>query len=131
VQRIFPTLVSTTSPTALTPNGTLTVNYTGLIAPMVKAVQALEQKITSLTATVASFADSFTTKKMQTDTLCVGGTCVSEEQLKALLQNANVSSQDSSSSEENSDDSNATTTENTEDSQQPSDDTASSTEQGN
>jgi hypothetical protein len=33
VQSLFPELVSTTSPTALTPDGTLTLNYVGLIAP--------------------------------------------------------------------------------------------------
>src|SRR5581483_8886283 len=39
VQKIFPNLVSTTSPTTLTPDGTLGVNYIGFIAPLVKAVQ--------------------------------------------------------------------------------------------
>src|ERR1700728_2307535 len=32
---------ATTSPTALTPNGTLGLNYTGLISPIVSAIQAL------------------------------------------------------------------------------------------
>ena len=44
---IFPDLISTTSPTALTPDGTLGLNYTGLIAPIVKAIQALSSEITS------------------------------------------------------------------------------------
>ena len=35
VQQVFPNLVSTTSATALTPNGTLGLNYLGLIAPIV------------------------------------------------------------------------------------------------
>ena len=38
VQEIFPQLVSTTSATALTPDGTLTLNYEGLISPIVSAI---------------------------------------------------------------------------------------------
>lgn len=64
VQKIFPTLVSTSSPTALTPNGTLTLNYQGLIAPVVKAVQALSAAVTSLQNTISGFADSFDTKEL-------------------------------------------------------------------
>jgi hypothetical protein len=44
VQQIFPNLVSTTSATALTPDGTLGLNYIGLIAPIVEAVQTLSLK---------------------------------------------------------------------------------------
>src|SRR5208337_2165790 len=39
VQKLFPSLVTITDATPLTPDGTLTLNYTGLIAPMVKAIQ--------------------------------------------------------------------------------------------
>ena len=59
VGNVFPQLVSTSSPTALTPDGTLTVNYPGLIAPIVKAIQALHAKIAELASTVASFAERF------------------------------------------------------------------------
>ncbi len=83
VQQIFPNLVSTTSPTALTPNGTLTLNYVGLIAPIVEALKALAGQVSSLAATVAGFAQKFTTNE-----LCIGSTCVTESQLKALLQNS-------------------------------------------
>ena len=44
VQQIFPELVSTTSATALTPDGTLGLNYIGLISPIVSAIQALSPK---------------------------------------------------------------------------------------
>ena len=42
---IFPDLISTTSPTALTPDGTLGLNYIGFIAPIVRAIQALSAEI--------------------------------------------------------------------------------------
>ncbi len=47
VQQVFPNLVSTTSPTALTPDGTLGLNYLGLIAPLVEAVQTLSAEVQS------------------------------------------------------------------------------------
>jgi hypothetical protein len=80
-----PDLVSTTSPTALTPDGTLGLNYIGLISPIVKAVQAIYADVLSLEQTVSGYAQSFTTNK-----LCVNksdGTpvCVTGDQLNALL----------------------------------------------
>ena len=42
VEQVFPNLVSTTSPTALTPDGTLSLNYIDLISPIVSAIQELE-----------------------------------------------------------------------------------------
>ncbi len=88
VQQIFPELVSTTSSTALTPNGTLTLNYIGLIAPIVEAIKGLAAEVTSLVATVAGFAQSFTSQNITASQhLCVGSTCITESQLKALLQN--------------------------------------------
>ena len=100
---IFPNLVSTTSPTALTPDGTLSLNYIDFISPIVAAIQAIDQQLTSLANTVAGFADSFTTKELtftrgtgneidvttaKVQTLCIGSTCVTEDQLKALLASA-------------------------------------------
>jgi hypothetical protein len=92
VQRVFPNLVSTTSATALTPDGTLGLNYVGLIAPLVEAVQtlaanlsSLATRVSSLEAAVAGFADKFTTKQ-----LCVkksDGTpvCLTGDQLASIL----------------------------------------------
>jgi hypothetical protein len=64
VQSVFPNLVSVTAPTALTPGGTLSLNYIDLISPIVAAIQQLDKEITSLASTVASFADGFTTKQL-------------------------------------------------------------------
>jgi hypothetical protein len=44
VQGVLPDLVGVTSPTALTPGGTLTVNYEGLISPMILAIQELDAR---------------------------------------------------------------------------------------
>jgi hypothetical protein len=94
VQSVFPNLVSTTSATALTPGGTLGLNYIGLISPIVAAIQGLDKEITSLTATVAGFAQSFTSHQVNTDRLCVNessGTpvCISGDQLAAVLAGGN------------------------------------------
>ena len=57
VQSVFPNLVSVTAPTALTPDGTLSLNYIDLISPIVAAIQELDKEITSLASTVAGFAE--------------------------------------------------------------------------
>lgn len=57
VQQLFPGLVSTTSPTKLTPNGTLGVNYIVFIAPIISAIQALSAEVQSLITTVQGFAN--------------------------------------------------------------------------
>jgi hypothetical protein len=109
VQPIFPNLVSSTSPTTLTPNGTLSLNYIGLISPIVSAIQDLEQQLTNLASTIAGFANSFTTNQLtfnratgsevtitevtsnedRTQKLCIGSTCITESQLQVLLAEAN------------------------------------------
>ncbi len=48
VQQIFRNLVSTTTPTALTPGGTLTLNYDGLISPLILATQELSASSTAM-----------------------------------------------------------------------------------
>jgi Chaperone of endosialidase/Domain of unknown function (DUF5011) len=87
VEQVFPNLVSTTSATALTPDGTLGLNYLGLIAPLVEAVQTLSADLSSLAARISSletaiagFANSFHTQQ-----LCVGSTCINQQQLAGLL----------------------------------------------
>ena len=112
---IFPNLVATTSPTALTPDGTLSLNYIDLISPIVSAIQALSSEISSIENTIAEFANSFTTNQLtfvrgqgsevDVQTLCIGSTCITESQLKALLASANQAAADGSSP---SNDSNAT-----------------------
>jgi hypothetical protein len=91
VQQIFPDLVSTTSPTALTPGGTLTLNYVGLIAPLVKSVQALSQEIASLESTVSGFAQKFISNNITANNqLCVGSTCVTPAQFQAMVAVTNA-----------------------------------------
>ena len=90
VQPIFPQLVATTSATALTPGGTLGLNYTGLISPIVAAIQALSTEI-------ASLAQSITTQVLTaaeghfTNELCVGSTCVTPAQFQAMVAAVNAS----------------------------------------
>src|SRR5579862_2928948 len=130
VQQIFPNLVSTTSPTALTPNGTLSLNYIGFIAPIISAIQALDEQLTNLANTVAGFAQSFTTnqltfvratgdeldvQKLATQQLCAtksDGTevCVTGDQLAALLAGANVPQSSGQGSNSDTNTSAATTT---------------------
>lgn len=92
VQQIFPELVSTTSPTALTPDGTLTLNYVGLIAPMVKAFQALATEVNGFAQSITTAVLNATTINSQQDNtqkLCLsdssGSTCYTRSQLNALL----------------------------------------------
>jgi hypothetical protein len=93
VQQVFPNLVSTTSATALTPDGTLGLNYLGLIAPLVEAVQTLSAEVQSLAITVAGFAHSFSSDNITVNNrLCIGDgsndanpLCVTKSQLAALL----------------------------------------------
>jgi endosialidase-like protein/surface protein with Ig-like domain len=93
----FPNLVATTSPTALTPDGTLSLNYIDLISPIVSAIQALSNEITSIENTIAGFAQSFVSNNITANNyLCVktsSGTpvCVTGDQLAAILASANQS----------------------------------------
>ncbi len=89
--RVFPQLVSTTSATALTPGGTLTLNYEGLIAPIISAIQALYADITSIENTITGFAQSFTTHQLNADEVCLDGTCINQQQLAAVLAATNQS----------------------------------------
>jgi hypothetical protein len=112
VQQIFPQLVSTTSATALTPGGTLTLNYEGLIAPMVSAIQALSAEITSIENTIADFAQSFVSNDITANNeLCVGTTCVTPAQFQAMFAAANASqSSEQGSGASSSDDTEASDT---------------------
>ena len=105
MQTVFPNLVSTTSPTVLTPDGTLSLNYIDLISPIVAAIQELDREITSIESTVAGLAQSFTSHLLIGDNitanneLCIGNgandpnpVCVTKVQLAALLAADNQSS---------------------------------------
>lgn len=85
VQQIFPNLVATTSATALTPDGTLGLNYLGLIAPLVEAVKQLSASLSSLEAKVSGFANSFTTKQLCVENSNGTPVCINGDQLAGLL----------------------------------------------
>lgn len=116
VQKIFPNLVSTTSPTDLTPDGTLTVNYPGLIAPIILAIQQFSHEFADLAATVGGFAQSFTSAVGNfghlnaSSELCVGSTCVTPAQFQAMVaasaQGASISQGGGDTTESASDASN-------------------------
>jgi hypothetical protein len=99
VQQIFPNLVSTTSPTALTPDGTLGLNYEGLIGPVVSAIQAVteitgqfEQNLIAWLGNAENgITDLFAENLHAENQLCVGSTCVTPAQFQAMVAAANVS----------------------------------------
>ena len=67
------------------------VNQIGILAVVVKALQ-------EITATVQGFAEHFASKEIDTQKLCVGDTCVTQDQLHQLLQQAGTQSASVSSS---------------------------------
>lgn len=109
VESIFPTLVYTNEST-----GIKTLSYTSLIPITIQSLKDLNLALGDFTATSStpeSFADSSIFKKIlaglewmgvkiergiasfktiKTETLCVGDTCVTEAELKQLLQNTQV-----------------------------------------
>jgi|GEM_PF-1552608 hypothetical protein len=84
VQQIFPNLVSNTSATALTPGGTLGLNYIGLIAPAVSAIQEIaaisgefESNLIAWLGNASNgITDLFAENGHFSNELCVGSTCV-------------------------------------------------------
>lgn len=97
VQQIFPELVATTSPTALTPGGTLGLNYIGLIAPIVGAVKeiagisgAFKDALVAWLGDAGNgvhdlYATVFHGQEADIQKLCVGSTCITQNQLDAIL----------------------------------------------
>ena len=61
-----------------------------IVDPIMKTVQGFEQRIASVEATVADFADSFTSRRIAAQLLCVSDqsgaqTCITKAQLDSLL----------------------------------------------
>ncbi len=88
VQRVFPNLVSTSSPTALTPDGTLTVDYPGLIAPLIVAVQELMKESAQLAQSITTQVVTAVTGRF--DNVCVkkadgSYVCITGDQLQKVL----------------------------------------------
>ena len=93
VQKSFPQLVSTTSATALTLDGTLGLNYTGLIAPIIGAIQGIahiagdfqKDLIAWLGNASNGITDFFARNGHFSNELCVGSTCVTAQQFQAMV----------------------------------------------
>ncbi|MEI7720180.1 MAG: tail fiber domain-containing protein [bacterium] len=93
VASVFPQLVSTTSATALTPDGTLTLNYGGLIAPVIGAIQGIahiagdfkENMVAWLGDAANGIQDLFASTIHARNELCVGATCVTPAQFQAMV----------------------------------------------
>ena len=111
VQKLFPSLVTVTDATPLTPGGTLTLNYTGLIAPIVKAIQEVTSIGGTFKTNLIAFLGSATNGltdffaavgnfgKVNTQQLCVTDSpsdssplCLTKPQVAALLSQAGASS---------------------------------------
>ena len=61
-----------------------------VFVPIMRAVQGLEQRITSIEATINSYAESLTSQRIATGQLCISDdsgaqTCITKAQLDALL----------------------------------------------
>ncbi len=98
VAKIFPNLVHQNSS-----SGYFTLDYQGLFAPIVGAIQEISHELSALEATVAGFAESFTSKQVTTDKLCVtksggGSVCVTGDQLQQMLSGVGVAGSGSGAS---------------------------------
>ncbi|MEI7720001.1 MAG: tail fiber domain-containing protein, partial [bacterium] len=85
VQTVFPTVVTKTSATTLTPGGTFQVNYMELISPIIAALQTLSHKVDALAAAVAGFAQSITTKQVCVAKMDGTPVCITGDQLASIL----------------------------------------------
>lgn len=99
LEQYFPTVVGTA------PNGYKTVSYGGMTPILVKAVQELDLKIEDIESSIGSEDSTITetlrdwladtmngindlfAKRVRTEELCIGDTCVTEAELQQLLQN--------------------------------------------
>ncbi|MHB8661003.1 MAG: hypothetical protein ACYC75_03705, partial [Minisyncoccota bacterium] len=94
-------LVTVTNPTPLTPGGTLTLNYIGLIAPLVEAVKGLAGEVGDLAKSVTTAVLNAGT--VNTNNLCVkksdgSNVCITGDQLDTLLHGSALSGGSASSS---------------------------------
>ncbi|MEK7175954.1 MAG: tail fiber domain-containing protein, partial [Patescibacteria group bacterium] len=68
------------------------VDYGRLVSLLVKAIQDLYTEFTQLKETIAAMAERMVSREIvATERLCVGNTCISEQQLLGLLQNSGQS----------------------------------------
>ena len=98
VQQVWPNLVSTTSPTALTPDGTLSLNFNGLFGPIVSAIQAIANVSSTFQQNLIAWlgnaengiGDLFANNIHAQSELCVGSTCVTPAQFQSMVAAANA-----------------------------------------
>jgi hypothetical protein len=84
VEPIFPELVFTNKT-----DGFMGINYSRLSTILISGIQEMEKKVSSLWNGVADLVvNSLKAKKVNTEELCVGSTCVTEEQFIKMMQNA-------------------------------------------
>jgi len=120
VELVFPELVSTDS------NGYKQVNYSRLPLYLLKAVQELNKKIAGLfDGTFNIFVNNAKIKNQ----LCIGNTCVTEQQLLQLLQNQGGGSAQNFAPTENRVVSTSTNPEEPTDNEEPAEVSASTTPQ--
>jgi hypothetical protein len=62
----------------------VTLNYVGLVSPIVAAIQALAHRLTSLEATVVGFADNFVSAHITVTTLEADSIIAKKVQTQAL-----------------------------------------------
>jgi len=120
VARVFPNLVSTTSPTALTPDGTLGINYIGLVAPIISAIQGLVAQVADLSRKVADMAQNIVSEHVtavvgEFAQLCADKSdgskvCVSGDQLANILTGAGGSTTSAPTPPDNATTTDATST---------------------
>ncbi|MBI1999387.1 MAG: DUF5011 domain-containing protein [Parcubacteria group bacterium] len=69
-----------------------------------KKVETLEQQVASgIAAATNAFTDIFTQRITVSDQFCIGSTCINENQLQALLANANINSNAGAGAEQTTD----------------------------
>jgi hypothetical protein len=80
IQALFPELVKVDS------NGKSTFSLSTLVPYIIESIKTLTQKVSQLALEIKDLKNSLTTNEVKTNTLCLGQTCVTESQLKTLLQ---------------------------------------------
>jgi hypothetical protein len=66
--------------------------------PLMKVVRTVEERVTTLEATITAFTASFATQRLETRKLCISDnsgvqTCISKAQLDALLRSTSIAAE--------------------------------------
>ncbi len=72
-------------------DGSMGISYGNMVALLVTAVKELNGKVEKVASDIkAIFAEKVETKEVVTEKLCVGNTCITEDELKDLLDSQNI-----------------------------------------